>query len=273
VRDLLKQINAGVGVKGLLNKARNTAFVPMGWFQMYFVDLPTWWAAHDKALKDYKGDEKKAVEYADHVVRISQGSGATKDLASIQRGGEMQRLLTMFYSYFNTLYNVAALHADWAKKHHSPAEVWLTFCAACNLWFIPAIVSEWVAGRSPDDDDDPWFWAVKQWCNYPLQTIVGLREVGNAVLGEYGYTLSPAEMAPKSLINFVTALKKAYQGSGDSATVLKKSAEAGGYLLRLPMKQIIINTENFYDWMAQDAEFRVRDLFFPKRKNERTRGK
>lgn len=273
VRDMLKKINSGVGIQKVLNTMRKTAFTPMGGFQMFCVDLPTWWAAYDKGIKDYAGDEQKAVAYADHIVRISQGSGATKDLAAIQRGPELQRLMTMFYSYFNTLYNVAALHADWAKKHHSPADIWLTFCAAMNLWFIPALLSEWAAGRGPDDDDDPYFWAVKQWCNYPLQSIVGLREVGNMLFSEYGYQFTPAEMAPKSIGNWVAAVKKSLQGNGTPENLAKKSAQMGGYLLGLPMNQIIINTENFYYWMIGEADFRVRDLFFAKRKNERPRGR
>lgn len=38
----------------------------------------------------------------------AQRGGQLKDLAAIQRGGELQKLWTKFYSFFNTTYNLAA---------------------------------------------------------------------------------------------------------------------------------------------------------------------
>ena len=45
---------------------------------------------------------------ADQAVIDSQGSGMTKDLAGIERGGELAKLFTAYYSYMNTTYNLAA---------------------------------------------------------------------------------------------------------------------------------------------------------------------
>jgi hypothetical protein len=62
----------------------------------YGVDMPTWLGAYSKGLKDFNGDDAKAVDYADSAVRLSQGSGYTKDLARIQRGANAYKMFTMF---------------------------------------------------------------------------------------------------------------------------------------------------------------------------------
>ncbi len=115
------------------------------------VDLPTWWGAYEKGIKDFAGDETKAARYADSMVRVSQGSGSTKDLARIQRGSELARAFTMFYSYFNTFYNLGALRIDALKKDHSAPAVFAATNTALLLWFIPAVLTEIAAGRGPDD--------------------------------------------------------------------------------------------------------------------------
>lgn len=68
------------------------------------VSVPTWLAGYNKALAEGMTEEEAA--YAgDKAVRVSQGAGAPKDLAAIQRGtgkwGEALKLFTMFYSYFS----------------------------------------------------------------------------------------------------------------------------------------------------------------------------
>jgi len=45
---------------------------------------------------------------ADQAVLDAQGGGQVKDLAAIQRGGATQKLLTTFYGYFNTTFNLSA---------------------------------------------------------------------------------------------------------------------------------------------------------------------
>ncbi|MDR0827355.1 MAG: hypothetical protein LBN33_05695 [Desulfovibrio sp.] len=109
----------------------------MGIAQMS-VDLPTWWGAYSKGLKEFAGSEEQAARYADSMVRMSQSSGSTKDLARVQRGGDFLRLTTMFYSYFNTLYNLGTRRVGMLKQHHSPADIFMAANAAFLLWFTPA---------------------------------------------------------------------------------------------------------------------------------------
>lgn len=268
VRDITKQLRPSLGRFGWLDKVKEKAFTPMGIFQLG-VDLPTWWGAYEKGLKDFTGDERKAAQYADSIVRLSQGSGATKDLARVQRGGELLRLTTMFYSYFNTFYNLAARRFSALRQDHSPAAIFKAANTALLLWFMPAVLSELVAGRGPDDDEEPLEWAAINLLQYPFQAVVGVRDIANYVFGEYGYQLSPAQAAPKSLGTWFKSVNKALEEE-DAGLLVKPTAEAAGYLLGLPLKQPIITVGNVWDYLTgEDPEFEVRDLFFVKPKSRR----
>lgn len=270
IRDITKQLKPGMGRFAWLDKIKENAFVPMGVFQMG-VDLPTWWGAYEKGMEDYKGNETRAAQYADSVVRMSQGSGSTKDLARVQRGGDLLRLTTMFYSYFNTLYNLGARGITALKNDHSPAGIFRAANTALLLWFVPAVLSELFAGRGPDEDDDEGWgeWAALNLIQYPFQSVVGVRDITNAIFGEYGYQITPAQAAPKSIVNWFKAVNKAMEEE-DAGKLVKATAEAGGYLFGLPMKQPIITVGNLWDYVTgEDPELYARDLFFVKPKSRR----
>lgn len=266
VRDIAKQLKPGLGRFAWLDKLKETAFTPMGLFQMG-VDLPTWWGGYEKGLKEYAGDERRAAQYADSMVRMSQGGGATKDLARVQRGGELMRLTTMFYSYFNTFYNLAARRFASLRRDHSPAAVFRAANTALLLWFVPAVLSELMAGRGPDDDEEKWKWIGMNLLQYPFQAVVGVRDVASAVFGEYGYRITPAQSAPAALVKWFKSVNKALEEE-DAGRLAKPTAEAAGYLFGLPLKQPIITVGNIWDYLTgEDPEFYVRDLFFVKPKS------
>jgi len=275
VRDFSKRINAGP-VAGWIDRIRNTAFLPMGYYQLATVDLPTWWGAFEKGLRENQGDEAKAAAYADSVVRLTQASGATKDLARVQRGSDIHRMLTMFYSYFNTLYNLGAKHIKALREDHTPAGIWRAANAALLLWFLPSVASELMAGRGPDDGDDEdlegWLkWAARIWIQVPFQACVGVRDVASAVFSEFDYQLSPAQSAPASVVKFFKSIGKAIEEE-DPSLMVKPTAEAVGYALKLPGKQPIITAQNMWEYCTDpNSEFYLRDLFFVKPKSRQPR--
>ena len=57
--------------------------------------------------------EMEAVAAGDRAVRKIFGSGEMKDLAPVQRGGEITKSVSMFYSYFNVVFN--ALYGGYAQ--------------------------------------------------------------------------------------------------------------------------------------------------------------
>lgn len=268
VRDITKQLQPGMGRFGWLQVLKDKAFVPMGMVQMG-VDLPTWWGAYAKGVKDFAGDEAKAAQYADSIVRMSQGSGSTKDLARVQRGSELLRLFTMFYSYFNTFYQLGARRIAHLRDHHSPADIFRAANTALLLWFMPAVFGELLAGRGPGDDDDKWKWASIQILQYPFQTVVGVRDLASGIFGEFGYQITPAQSAPGAFVKWFTSVKKALEKE-DPALLAKPTAEALGYAFSLPMKQPIITVGNLWNYLTgDDPDFAVRDLFFTKKKDRK----
>nr|DAT46059.1 MAG TPA: crystallin beta/gamma motif-containing protein [Caudoviricetes sp.] len=63
--------------------------------------------------------ESRSIAEADKSIREVFGSGQTKDLASIQKGGELLKLFTPFYTFFNTQAN-AILQAYYKGKFMKP---------------------------------------------------------------------------------------------------------------------------------------------------------
>lgn len=268
IRDMTKKLMPSLGVFGWVDKIRDSAFIPMGVFQMG-VDLPTWWGGYTKGLREFHGDEIRAAEYADSVVRMAQGSGSTKDLARVQRGGPLLRLTTMFYSCFNTFYNLAARRFTSLRKDHSPAAVFQAANTALLLWFVPSVLGELAVGRGPDDDEEWENWMGMQILQYPFQAVVGIRELASGIFGEYGYQITPAESAPTALVKWFKAVNKALEEE-DAEKLARPTAEAVGYLFGLPMKQPIITVGNVWDYVTgNDPDFYIRDLFFVKPKERR----
>lgn len=80
------------------------------------VDVPTWLGAYEKALVSGEEDDR-AIALADQAVIDSQGGGELKDLAGIERGGQLLKVFTVFYTFMNTAFNLntQTLMSDKAK--------------------------------------------------------------------------------------------------------------------------------------------------------------
>lgn len=225
------------------------------------VCIPTWEAAYNTKFKQmgFK-NEKKAIAYADMIVRTTQGGGGIKDLAKVQRGSESFKMFTMFYSYFSVLYNRFAETTGKYKENHNIPKL----IASCMyLWFAPSVLGELMAGRSPDDDENDFIWAIKELLSYPFQAVIGLRDVVNAVKDDYGYKLTPVADALAAIPKVVNEFKK---DEIKPQAVVKKGFEAFSYWKGLPAKQINITVGQFFDWLTgDDDDYSFRDLFFYKK--------
>ena len=131
-------------------------FVPMGVIQMAFADLPTWNGAYAKALTENGGDIEAAARYADAVVERTQVGGAEKDLAAVQRGSELGKLMTMFYSYFSALYNLSARRVAMLHRRRDAASVYRLGTLMLLTWFAEPVLMGTLLGKAPDDEGDDW---------------------------------------------------------------------------------------------------------------------
>ena len=261
-----------VGLRRFEKWLKKNAFVPMGVVQ-FGVDLPTWLGAYQKGLKDFTGSESKAIEYADSIVRLSQGSGQAKDLARIQRGNQYAKLFTMFYSYFNTLYNMTARRVADVNMHRDAGSVMRAANSFLLLYVIPAVLTEITAGRGPDEEEDFWPWAFKQVAMYPFQTVVGVRSFASAIEAEFGFKASPAEDAPATVYNWLMTVNKALTDEDykfDGKKFARLSLRTVGFLSGMPLGQAEISAFNVVDYLdGTDGDFELRDLLFRRQKSRR----
>jgi hypothetical protein len=100
---MINDIYAKQGIRSRFDKFNAMAFAHIGWLQAA-VNVATWYGAKEQAIAEGM-TEQAAIDRADAVVRQTQSAGAVKDLSPIQRGSEINRNVSMFYSWFNVLYN------------------------------------------------------------------------------------------------------------------------------------------------------------------------
>lgn len=234
VRDAIKRMTTD----SLKARVEATYFQLIGVGDMA-VSLPTWMGAYEKAIAEGK-PEAEAISEADSAVRLSQGAGGAKDLAAIQRGGELKRMLTMFYSYFSTLFN---LLYRLGKRTKSPKDIPRAVLSYFYLVAFPAVMSEILMGRGPEDDEDRWKWAIKTMGVYPAMSIVGLRDVVNAISTPFDYQITPIA----SMINTLAKGGKAYAEGNFSEYATKNLIIGSGAILHLPTRQAYITLDHLFD--------------------------
>lgn len=257
VRDALSRMNvAGVeaGPLSVLNVAtvpmRNTFFMIIGFADMG-VSMPTWMGAYQAALDGKveniaKGSEEAAIDHADQAVRMTQGVGNAKDLATVQRGPEVYRAFTMFYTAFSGVFNQFAKAQNQFKLDKSMPRL---VASAFLLWFIPAVLEEALLGQPPNPDDDPteWLkWLAKVEFQYPANTVILLRDVINGM--EFDYRPSAAFDAFKALSGTGKAAIKAATDQEVTKADIKSVVDAVGYFAQLPTKQVWLTMEHLFDW-------------------------
>lgn len=209
-----------VTASGKIDTLKRWGFVPM-LFMQRAVDTVTWLAAYDKALAERQTitadeAEAQAVAIADQTVIDTQGSGRIGDLAAIQRGGEIAKLFTTFYSYFSVTYNLMRESGARTWANRSDPAAW--FKAATDflmLWTVPAYLATAISGflRGDDqDEDERWSKFAKDQAAYGAGLLMGVRELSGAIQGFYGYS-GPAGLRGFDILNKAT--QQAMQGEAD----------------------------------------------------------
>jgi hypothetical protein len=94
--------------------------------------------------------EQQAVDAGDAAVRRVFGSGDVKDLSSVQRGTEVTKALTMFYSYMNTVLNALVFRYGRGIDNKE----WGSFAKAIVFWLVLTSVGEALLRSLWGNDDD-----------------------------------------------------------------------------------------------------------------------
>lgn len=177
------QARAVGNVGSVKDKLQTVAYLPIIFMQM-LVDIPTWLGAYNRALSDGNTDAR-AVAMADRTVIEAQGSGRLMDLSGVERGGAWSKLFTVFYTFFNTAYNIGMV----TRKTDSALR------AAFNMMLVMVlqpVVETFVreglkaSASGGKDDDDEWLSktlrkAAGNTVGFNLGLLVGLREISDTV--------------------------------------------------------------------------------------------
>jgi hypothetical protein len=199
------------------NRVQGQSKVDMSWRSgVYFlimrvqklVDVPTWIGAYEKALAEMP-DESRAIALADQVVIDTQGSGMLQDQSSVESGGGLKRMGTMFYSYMNTVFNQAVVSAYTDESKGKMAANMLLLLVAPVV--INRMIKDFLTPTGDDDSEEYWrnlpARLAMDEVSYLLGTMVVLREFGSA-LDSYGYS-GPAGY--RSITDIATFGKEGYK--------------------------------------------------------------
>ena len=254
----VRQVTEATKAQTPLAASQRNAFVLIGIMDTA-VSTSTWVGAYDRALDgNVKGidraDEDAAIAYADSVVRRTQSSGRTQDLPQMMRGTELEKLLTVVYSYFSTLYNFTSSQVLQVRAGQINPVV---FTANMSLLYIVIpLIAAFLAGRFPPDEEEGeeelFAMAGKELASNAVGTVPFVRDVMSAVINpQYGYQMSPAGSVIESA---AVGLGGIARGEGfKTEFAARKSFEALGVLFGLPTAQLWITGDYVYD-LAQGTE-------------------
>jgi len=235
-RELRHSMKRLQGKKGTWKQMQRFSLMGIAGIQLYVVDFPVWLGAYNKAISEGMNDGD-AVNRADSIVRTSQTAGGVKDLAAIQRKKGVTTALTMFYSYFNLLYNMERQAVSETKKARDIPRL---AARVALLIAIPAAADELMRQNGPEDDEDPAEWVALKSAIYAMSSVPLLRDFVGLASG-FGFSLSPIDGLGESLGRSVKAAAKAFDEddeNGLSASDMKALVTAFGFGVGAPATQI-----------------------------------
>ena len=242
INDALKKLKGEIGP---VKRMQEAAFGHIGFMDMT-VSVPTWHAGYNKAISEGMS-EVDAIAMGDRAVRMSQSAGSAKDLSRFQQGSEYQKLYGMFYTYFNGYHNMVRRRlAIEGRKPWSFNKVMAHSLSFLYLSAIPAVLSELMVGRGPDEEDDEELvpWAIEEALKYPFMGIPFVRDVASAATTKWGYNITPVSKGVEDIVNLTTIPADFWEGDADEGTA-KAMTMGAGYLFGLPARQawtIVDNT-------------------------------
>lgn len=223
-------------------------------------DMPTWWGRYEKAMSEADMTEAKAIALADQAVVDAQGSGQIKDLSGIERGSEGQKLFTVFYSFFNTTFNLTARAAG-RTNFKNPTSIALFAADLALLYAIPAtlgmILKQALKGEWEEPEEALAGLASQlpsELAGYVMGTMVGLRELSataRALSGQSSSYTGPASIRLFSELQKVGVQSE--QGDADAA-FWKALNNVGGILFHYPSGQINQTAEGLSAILNGDTE-------------------
>lgn len=213
--------------------------------------VPVWNAAFYEGMSKFENDKAKAIDYADHTVRTTMGSGRELDIARIMGGhggwGQLKKVFTMFQSYFNgqlgQLVRSGAVNKRLAKTN--PGLATARFTRDFMLVFvIPAVLTKMLFAP-PDKEPEEWERNyIRALAQYGMAMVPLWGSFMNSMWAQfdptarnYGYKITPVESAAEGIIKGTKAAITLAEGEGEDRD-LKNVMMGVGFAAGLPGKLI-----------------------------------
>lgn len=244
------------------------AYLPMGFVQMTLCDLPTWQGAYAKAMQEGMSQEK-AVLYADGVVERTQVGGADKDLAGVQRGEELGKIMTQFYSYFSALYQLYARRLTMARRRGSPKDMGRLATLFLLTGVLEPILSAVATRNTPDEEEDDledWLaWAGQKIFFNPFNMVIGLRDFTGAIeswLEGYGGKARAGSLLNDTIDAGTRFLRQLEKGMDmDAHKVFDSGWKLAGLLTGQVNAQELLLIDELWDWLdGTNPDFELANL-------------
>lgn len=263
----LNDMAAKLTVKGRLLPDTATMLALMGLVDRG-VSVPLWNAAFKDGMAQFDNDNAKATDYADHIVRQTQGSGRDVDLPKIMSGhggyGQLKRLFTMFYSYFNSQLQMLVRAGAIAKREASsnPGAAIAKFTVQfVMIAVLPAILTEMMMGQGGDDEDEDKL--AKRYARALAMYGAGMfpivRDISSYTWSvfdtdtyNFGYKISPVQSAGEGVVKGIQSLADIAAGEGDIVDT-KNAIMGTSFAFGLPGKLISDFVAGANAWMSGDA--------------------
>ena len=207
--------------------------------------LPTWQGAYKKALADGMSDAD-AIYAGDQAVRRAHGAQSLIDRAGIQRKSELWNAFTMFYGFFNHVWNRQVDMVDRAKWGMEKARMgdWdgakrdFATVGWRSMFYVmvPSLIEAAVVNGTPGEDQSWFGWTAKAVAEELMAGVPILRDVGKAALEQFSgrhseLTVSPLEGGATTFLSAVYDLSSVFDDDrAMSDTALKKVITSAGIL-------------------------------------------
>lgn len=237
------------------------------------VAYPLWAEVYKHNLSEH--GEAKAIHIADEAISRTVGSGSILDQVGAQRGSEMKKLSSMYYSWASMMFNRCWLEFKMAglevKRGHNLAAATIIANTAFFAWGLQALNEvmwrEFFRNAPEPDEEARKKRIAASFLKQPFGYFWLGRDIGGAAidyaLGNYNasYKLSPIESALSNVLeplgkgaNIALSENKEFDHK-----YAESAARASATMLGYPQK-LNDMTFNFLDWQRDEGEATWRDL-------------
>lgn len=248
--------------RNILAAVQEASMKHIALIQFYGADLISWHAAYTKKLEE-TGDVDKAYRYGDWVVENVQGSGNTKDMATLFRNqSKTHTTFTMFMTFFSALWNMQRDLGRGAKS--GQYSITNTAAKAMFLFTLPVLFESMMRDEVDLDDEELGQKMLTKLALYPVSSIPFVRDVASGVGSNYGYNSTPVSSILEQGLAGVKGLAGvALTDSELTKSQVKNATRLAGAAFKIPgVSQSWASGEHLYEVISEGEQFTFHELLF-----------